>query len=273
MNISHFHKFQNRQESYDHLHTGRLFGQKLAKTEFTMLRGISFHGQHFVRKTDFFFFNRTEFTSNRVNLGFLTFQNRLIDAVQLLESKTLKEFGRIYRLSVFQNFARQIGCTEKNTSRIIHIIFQFVGHVLVHFIFKKFLNEFFSRILFFSFIIRFFRKKHFAFNVKQGCSHDHKFTHGTEVFFFHRVQILHILVSDLDDRDVIYVNFVFFDEVKEKIKRTFKYVDFNGNCHFRVPFCFGVDFQCAFGQEQDRQESVPAGYGCGLESCVLQVRH
>lgn len=44
VNISHFHKFQNRQEGYNHLHTGRLFGQKLAKTEFTMLRGISFRG-------------------------------------------------------------------------------------------------------------------------------------------------------------------------------------------------------------------------------------
>ena len=160
-----------------------------------------------------------------------------------------------------------------NSCRVSKSVSQLIGHIFIHFIFQKFLHQFCSRILLFSFLVDLFWKKHPALDVQKCRRHNQEFAHNTKVFFFHGVQILHILIGDFYDRDVIYINFVFFDEVKEKVKRSFKYIDFNGNCHFRVPFCFCVDARCASGQEQDQQESVPVGYGCGPESCVLQVRH
>lgn len=105
---------------------------------------------------------------------------------------------------------------------------------------QQLLHQFFTGILFFSFFSYFFGKKHFTLDIQKSCCHDHKLTHDIQVFFLHLPDIFHILFCNLHDRDIIYIDLIFFDEMQKQIQRTLKCFQFYRYSHVSSSFFFSL---------------------------------
>ena len=81
------------------------------------------------------------------------------------------------------------------------------------------MNKFCTRIFFLAFFIYFARQQHSAFYIKKrGCHHE-ELTHDIHILRRHLPYIFHILLCDISHRNIIYINFVFIDKMKEQVKR------------------------------------------------------
>ena len=63
-----------------------------------------------------------------------------------------------------------------------------------------------------------------------GC-HDHELAHDTKVFPLHGMDVFHILICDLNNRNIINIYFIFLNKMHQQIQRTFKHLKLNTYSH------------------------------------------
>ena len=167
----------------------------------------------FLRKRNLFFLDLTELTSDRIRLICLSFQDILKNIIQLRQCQPVKKRIQIYRFLVFLYFIRNGRSLVEQFFPVHLTVTQFIRHVFVHLVLQKLLYQFLTRIFFLSLFIDFLWKKHLAFDVQKCRRHDQELTHDIQVFSVHRLDIFHILVGDLYDRNIVDVYFIFIDQM------------------------------------------------------------
>ena len=119
--------------------------------------------------------------------------------------------------------------TGEHVSRLIAQLPQSGRDLPALLIFKKLQNQLVSRINFLTFLILLFRKEHPAFDIDQRCRHHHELTGRIQVLMIHPADIIEVLIRYFRDRNIVNINFVLINEVKEQVERTFKYLKLHGN--------------------------------------------
>ncbi|MNI54550.1 hypothetical protein D3C73_1094480 [compost metagenome] len=97
-------------------------------------------------------------------------------------------------------------------------------------VFNQPLHQFSARIISVVLIIievldfnhRRLRQQELALYGQQGSCHDQKLTGNVQLQFLHSLQIFHVLLGNLADRNVLDVDFRFVNQVQEQIERTFE---------------------------------------------------
>ncbi len=59
-----------------------------------------------------------------------------------------------------------------------------------------------------------------AFDHHEGRGHHEEIAGEIEVQHAHHVEVVHVLVGDADDGDVVHVDLLFLDQVQEEVERT-----------------------------------------------------
>ena len=211
--LSCLHQLQHRQEGDNDLYLGCLLFQEIPKTESVMYLCILINIFQFLRKRNLFFLDLAELTSDRIRLICLSFQDILKNIIQLRQGQPVKKRIQIYRFFVFLYFIRNSRSLIEQLFSVHLAVTQFIRHVFVHLVLQKLLYQFLTRIFYLALFIDFLWKKHLAFDVQKCRRHDQKFTHDIQVCSVHRLDIFHILVGDLYDRNIVDVYFIFIDQM------------------------------------------------------------
>ena len=81
---------------------------------------------------------------------------------------------------------------------------------------------------------------------EQGGGHQQELRDLVQVLPLHFRHVLHILVGHFCDRDIVDVDIVFFDQMKQKVQRTFKLAKSDlwilQCCHFILPQAVSIIF-------------------------------
>ena len=88
------------------------------------------------------------------------------------------------------------------------------------------------------------------------------------------MNVLHVLIRDLHNRNIININFILFDQMKKKIQRSFKYIYLYGYGHFSCPLLFSAQYfrLARLRPEQALQGSVLWDYEYAQEWYALPDR-
>ena len=103
----------------------------------------------------------------------------------------------------------------------IDLLTEFFRHSLAVLIFKQFTLKLLFEIL------RLFlmdRQERYRFDINKSCSHFHKLAGYVHIRNFHSADIIKILLNKLQDRYIVYVDFMFADKVKEQIHRSLEHL-------------------------------------------------
>ena len=182
-------------------------------------------------QTDLFFFNLSEFASDRVDLVHLFFHHRIENSLQFCQCDIAEQiFDRdiFFEILNLFRYARLL----KYHSAGIHLpVFQFVRSIFIHFIFQDSLDEFLPWILKFFLLFLLYRKKHFRLDAHKCRRHYKKFTHHIHIFRIHLTDIVEILLCDQNNGNIINIHFIFFNQMQQQIQRSFKDLQFNRYSH------------------------------------------
>ena len=72
------------------------------------------------------------------------------------------------------------------------------------------------------------RQQHFRLDVDKGCGHHQKLAGEIEIQLLHQLDRFEVLCGDERDGDIVDVQLVFLDEVKQQIERTLEAVKSDG---------------------------------------------
>ena len=226
MDLSHLHELQQCKERHDDLRLISLFFQHLAETELPVFSRIAENRGDLLLQAHRLLFDRSERAADRINLVLLPLHDRLKDLLKLCERHTVQEFIEIHRLLVFLHLRRDRRIFVEHTVRPGLQILQLLRHQPEFLIFQEAHHKFRSRIFLLAFLIYFFRQQHPRLDIEKCRCHHQELADHIQVFLIHLPNVLHVLVRDLGDRDIIDIHFVFFDQMKKKIQRTFKLFQF-----------------------------------------------
>ncbi len=87
-------------------------------------------------------------------------------------------------------------------------------------VFQKGSGDFLAGIFFIGIVMN--RKQHPGFDLDKGCGHDQKIAGNIDIHGFHPFDIIQITVGNQRNRDVVDIDFIFSNQIDEKIHRTFK---------------------------------------------------
>ena len=114
--------------------------------------------------------------------------------------------------------------------------FKRLGDLLEFFVFQQPAGQFIARVeLFFGLFIGIRRQEHSGFYLHQCRGHNEKVADNIQVEHFHHADVLHVLLGDLADGNVVDVDVIFFDQIQQKIQRPFEYFQFQLVSHSMFP--------------------------------------
>src|SRR5581483_4060346 len=128
-----------------------------------------------------------------------------------------RNFGVI--LICFQRRAREAG--GFNLSPRMQHIRRRLEFLILEQLPDQFRARVFGQILF-AFALRLGRQQHLRLDVDQRRGEDEEIPGHGDVEFLHQLEVFQILLRDLGDGDVVDVNFVFPDQVKQQVERPLK---------------------------------------------------
>ena len=185
-----------------------------------MLSGISQNRGDLVLQTHRIFFDGSEGAADRVDLILLPLHHRLEDLLKLRERHSVQELVEIHRLCIFLDLRRDRRILVEHPVRPGLHVLKFLRHQPVFLIFQETHHKFRSRIFLLALLIHFFRQQHPRLDVEKRRRHHKEFADHIQIFLIHLPNVLHILVRDLGDRDIVDIHFVFFNQMEKKIQRT-----------------------------------------------------
>lgn len=127
-------------------------------------------------------------------------------------------------------FLSKVGVGEIAGQEVLGLVYKMsnVGSgVLKFFVFNELADEFPTGVCaLFAFVLQLgllvFWEQHTALNEHEGSRHHKKIARDFEIHALHAVEDIEILIGNFLDRDIVDIYFVFTDEEKKQIKRTFK---------------------------------------------------
>ena len=141
-----------------------------------------------------------------------------------------------------------------------------LSRFLEFFILDELSNQIPARIVFVVKILRrldVFGQHHPAFDVTEVRRHDEKFTGQSDVQHFESIDVLHVLIGDSFDGDVVNIDLVAFHEIKEEIQWAFEDLegDFVRAIHFTLFLFFRFRRVGNGGGRAGRKNGILAGSG------------
>ena len=70
--------------------------------------------------------------------------------------------------------------------------------------------------------LRIDRQKHFGLDIHQLSRHGYKIAGDLQIHFLHPAQLLHILLQNLSDGNIVNIHLIFGDQMKQQIQRPVK---------------------------------------------------
>ena len=227
-----FHKLKDHQKRHNDLFLAVLALQHLPEIRVGMAFKISPDIERFVRDADHFPVDLSESASNGIYTALPALHHFSKYVFQALRRPVSDQLFIIERRHVAAHLLRKILLSEITETCLPALFPQLLRHELVHLVLKKALHQFISGVLFFTLFIFLSGQKHPALNIKKCCSHDKEFTGDIHVAVFHLSDIFQILVSDRDDRYVINIYFVFFDQVHQKVHGALEHLQLKRYRHY-----------------------------------------
>ena len=121
--------------------------------------------------------------------------------------------GITHRLLILCHFIRNRRTFIERLPGYRKSVPQFIGHILVHLVFQKLFHQLCSRIFFLALFIDLTGKQHPTLDVQKCCRHQQKFAHDVHVFRLHLTDIIQILFRDFHDRNIVNIDFIFFNQM------------------------------------------------------------
>ena len=227
------HELQQDQEGDDDflpagagLQEGAEVGMRVGLQVGTDVEGLGVHA-------DFFASDLAEAAADGIAAAFFSAEDFAEDLLQGLEVGVPEQVVVIDgRLVIADLFGEVLGA-EKAPAGFLAADGEFLGEIFVQLIFQKAPHQLLAGIslLLAGLLVLFAGQEHAALDVQEGCRHDEKFAGDVHVLVVHLVDIFEVLVGDLDDRNIVDVDLVFFDQVHEEVQRAFEHRKLYGNCH------------------------------------------
>ena len=215
MDLAAFGHIENDQECYDDFFLAGLLLQKSPEAEIVCfcdpLTDIAFTADDII----FFPFDLAESAADGIHAVPLPAQDLLEGLFQAFNGRFADQLLIVDRRLIGLDFLRQLLLTVKITGGFHAPVTQFIRLVTDHFVFQQAFDQFLAGICLFLFLVRFFffGKQHPALQLQKGRCHDQELTGNLHLLFPHLLDIFQVLVCDQGNRDVIYINFVFIDQV------------------------------------------------------------
>ena len=81
-----------------------------------------------------------------------------------------------------------------------------------------------GKLLFHLIRILMLRQQHRRFDLNQAGRHIEKFSGYLQILLLHQLHMLHILLQKLGYKYIVYIQFILFDQMQQKVKRALKYI-------------------------------------------------
>ena len=228
-----FHEFEENEEGHDDFFFALLGFQKGAEFGPGVCLQISADIESLGIDVDFFAPDFSEPAPDRITSALFSAEDFSEDFFQLFQVSALEEILIVYRRLVGAHFFGKVLRTKITHACLLPADSELFGHIFIHLVFQKAPDQLFAGIafLFTGLFVFFPGKEHAALDIQKGRRHDEKFTCDVHVLVIHLMDIFEVLVSDLNDRNIVDVYFVFFNQVHEQVQRAFEHRKLYGNCH------------------------------------------
>ena len=182
---------------------------------------------------DFFPLDLAETAPDRIAAALFPAEHFAKDCLQPLKISVFEQFGIVDGRLVAAHFFRKILFAEIPDACLVPVCGEFSREVFVHLVLQETADQLFAGIrLFFAGLLVFFAgQEHAALDIQKGCRHDEELAGDIHILVVHLMNVLQILVRDPGDRDIVYINFVLFDQVHEKVERPLEHRQFYWNGH------------------------------------------
>ena len=225
MNPSHLHQLQHRQKRHDYLQAIRFPLQHIAEFKMTVFPRIRKHRLYLLLQADRFPADRAEPASHRVKLIGIPLYDRVKHFLQLCQRQTIQKLVQIQRFFIFRHFPWNRRFLKKKKLCLLLPLFQLLRHIFIHLIFQQPAHQFGARIFLIFFLFFFhLRKKHPRFDVQKRRRHHQKITDHIQILMIHLINIFQILLRNQDDRNIVDTHFIFFNQMKQQVQRSFKII-------------------------------------------------
>ena len=186
-----------------------------------------------VVNADFFAPDFAEAAADRIPAALFSAQDLAEDFFQAAQVRTFQQFFVVDGRLITADFPGEILRAKITHTGLFTAHGKFFGKIFVHLVFQKALHQLLTGVALLpaGLFVLFARQQHAALDVQERRRHDEEFTGNIHVLAVHLPDVFQVLVCDLRDRNVVDVDFVFFDQVYEKIQRALKHREFYRNCH------------------------------------------
>ena len=227
------HEFEQDQEGDDDLLLALLRFQKGTKIGLRMCLKIGTDVERLIVYIDFFALDLTETAADRIAAALFSSKNFPENFFQTFKIGVPQKLFVVDGRLVAANFFWQILCAVIADACLFPAGFELSREIFVHLVFQETADQLLAGVFLFLavFLVFFTRQEHAALDVQKRCGHDQKFAGDIHVFMVHLPDIFEVLIGDLNDRNVVDVYFVFFDQVHEQVQRTFKHRKLYGYGH------------------------------------------
>ena len=228
-----FHEFEENEEGHDDLFLALLGFQKGAEFGPGVCLQISADIESLGIDVDFFAPDFSESAPDWIASALFPAEDFSEDFFQLFQVSALEEILIVNRRLVGSHFFGKVLRTKITHACLLPADSELFGHIFIHLVFQKAPDQLFAGIafLFTGLFVFFPGKEHAALDIQKGRRHDEKFTCDVHVLVIHLMDIFEVLVGDLNDRNIVDVYFVFFNQVPEQVQRAFEHRKLYGNCH------------------------------------------
>ena len=215
MDLTAFGHVKDHQEGHDDLFFAGLLLQKGPEAEIVRFRDpltdIAFTADDII----FFPFDLAKSAADGIHAVPLPAQDLLEGLFQAFNGRFSDQLLIIDGRLIGLDFFRQLLLTVEIAGSFHAPVTEFIRLVADHFIFQQAFDQFLAGICLFLFLVRFFffGKQHPALQLQKGRCHDQELTGNLHLLFPHLLDIFQVLVCDQGNRDVIYINFMFIDQV------------------------------------------------------------
>ena len=227
------HQFQKDEKGHDDLFLTLLRFEKSSEIRVGMSLQIGADVESLVVNADLFALDFPKAAADRIPAAFLSAKHFTEDLLQALQICTFEELIIVDGRLVAQHFFRKLLLPKIAHACLFAADGELFGEIFVHLILQKTAHQFFTGIalLLTCLLVLFAGQQHTALDVEKSCRHDKELAGDVQILAVHLADVFQILVCDLDNRNIINVYFIFFNQVHEEIQRTFEHRKLNGNCH------------------------------------------
>ena len=218
------HELQNDQKCHNDLFPAVLRLKHLPEISMRMGCQISPDIEFFVCDTDLFPLYFAKAASNGIHPVLLALKHFREYILKVLKGPVPDQFLIVDGRHIASDFFGKVLGAEIAHSRVPSLFPEFLRHVFIHLVLEKPLDEFVPRIFLFTVLILLLGKKHPALDIQECRSHDQKLAGHVHVIVFHLPHVFQILICDRHDRNIVYIDFVLFDQMHKEVHRPLKHL-------------------------------------------------